>query len=112
MIAVANRIYVKPEYGEGFEERFRNRAHLVDGMPGFISNQVLRPVKKDDPYVVLTFWETKDDFTAWVNSDEFKKGHAKSGTLGKDAFFAENKLEIHEVFLDSRENKEFKEAEL
>ena len=44
MITVANRIYVAPEYQGEFEERFRNRARLVDGMPGFISNQVLRPV--------------------------------------------------------------------
>ena len=40
MITVANRIYVAPEYQDEFEERFRNRARLVDGMPGFISNQV------------------------------------------------------------------------
>jgi heme-degrading monooxygenase HmoA len=44
MITVANRIYVVPEYQDEFEERFRNRARLVDGMPGFISNQVLRPM--------------------------------------------------------------------
>ena len=44
MITVANRIYVKPEYGEAFEARFRDRAGLVDGMPGFVSNMVLRPV--------------------------------------------------------------------
>ena len=49
MITVANRIYVAPEYREAFEERFRNRARLIDGMPGFISNQVLRPVNEDDP---------------------------------------------------------------
>ena len=35
MITVANRIYVAPEYQDEFEERFRNRARLVDGMPGF-----------------------------------------------------------------------------
>ena len=45
MITVANRIYVAPEYQDAFEERFRNRARLVGGMPGFISNQVLRPLK-------------------------------------------------------------------
>ena len=49
MITVANRIYVSPEYVEEFEERFRNRAGLVDGMPGFIINQVLRPVNEEDP---------------------------------------------------------------
>ena len=54
MITVANRIYVSPEYVEEFEERFRNRAGLVDGMPGFILNRVLRPVNEGDPYIVFT----------------------------------------------------------
>ena len=81
MITVANRIYVASEYQEAFEERFRNRARLIDGMPGFISNQVLRPVNDDDPYVVFTLWESRVDFENWVESDEFRKGHAQSGTL-------------------------------
>src|SRR3712207_8836931 len=34
MITVANRIQVKPEYADAFEQRFRERAGLVDGMPG------------------------------------------------------------------------------
>ena len=46
MITVANRIYVKREYADAFEKRFRERAGLVDKMPGFISNQVLRPVNE------------------------------------------------------------------
>ncbi len=101
MITVANRIYVAPEYYNQFEERFRSRARLVDGMPGFISNQVLRPVNEDDPYVVLTFWESRKDFENWIESEEFRKGHAQSGTLPEEAFTQSNKLELHEVFLDS-----------
>jgi heme-degrading monooxygenase HmoA len=42
MITVANRIYVAKEYADAFEQRFRERAGLVDQMPGFVSNQVLR----------------------------------------------------------------------
>lgn len=101
MITVANRIYVKQEYAEAFEERFRQRAGLVDGMPGFISNQVLRPVNEGDPYVVFTFWQNRQNFLDWVRSDEFVKGHAQSGSLPKDAFFAANVLELHEVVQDS-----------
>jgi heme-degrading monooxygenase HmoA len=101
MIVVANRIFVAPEYAEAFEERFRTRARLVDGMPGFISNQVLRPTHPDDPYVVFTLWESRAHFEAWTSSDAFRQGHARSGTLPKEAFTAPNKLEIHEVFLDS-----------
>ncbi len=101
MITVANRIYVAPEYRQAFEECFRNRARLVDGMPGFISNHVLRPVNEGEPYVVFTLWESRKDFDNWVESEEFQKGHAQSGTLPKEAFTQTNKLELHEVFLDS-----------
>ncbi len=101
MITVANRIQVNPDYAEAFEERFRNRAGFVDGMPGFISNQVLRPTKPEDPYIVLTYWETKEAFEAWTKSDAFKQGHAKSGRLPKEAMMG-SKLEMHEVFLDSK----------
>ncbi len=101
MVAVANRIFVNPEYAEAFEERFRNRAHLVDGMPGFISNKVLRPTKSGHPYIVLTFWESRKHFKNWVNSEEFQKGHARSGSLPKEAFMDSSQLEIHEVFLDT-----------
>ncbi len=101
MITVANRIMVSPEYAEQFEENFRRRAGLVDQMPGFVSNMVLRPTKADEPYVVLTFWNRREDFEAWVKSDAFTKGHAQSGTLPREAFSGPNKLELHEVLSDS-----------
>src|SRR5438128_7501553 len=101
MITVANRIYVNQEFAEAFEQRFRERAGLVDKMPGFISNLVLRPVNEGDPYVVFSAWERRDDFLNWVRSDEFVKGHAQSGTLQKDAFSRANVLEMHEVVQDS-----------
>ncbi len=59
MITTANRIFVNPEYADLFEENFRNRAGLVDRMPGFVSNQLLRPVNPGDPYIVLTVWESR-----------------------------------------------------
>lgn len=58
MIVTCNRIPVKPEYAAAFEERFADRSTLVDGMKGFISFQLLRPTKAEDPYVVMTFWES------------------------------------------------------
>ena len=101
MITVANRIFVAAEYAEQFEEAFRKRAGLVDGMPGFIMNQVLRPVTAGAPYVVLTLWASRVDFDAWVNSDSFRQGHARSGSLPREAFVAPNRLEIHEVVQDT-----------
>ena len=101
LITVCNRIFVYPEFADQFEEAFRNRAGLVDQMPGFISNQVLRPVNEGDPYIVLTLWQSRKDFEAWIRSDAFVHGHAKSGTLPKEAYSGPNKLEIHEVIQDS-----------
>ncbi|NJN96923.1 MAG: antibiotic biosynthesis monooxygenase [Anaerolineales bacterium] len=101
MFIVTNRILVNPEYKAQFEERFTNRAREVDKMPGFVRNQVLRPANPEDPYIVLTEWQSQADFEAWVNSDAFKKGHAQSGTLPREAFLGQSKLETFEVILDT-----------
>jgi len=101
MITVANRIYVKPEYWADFERAFRERAGLVDKMPGFVSNLVLRPANEDDPFIVLTYWQSRKDFVAWIQSDAFREGHAKSGTLPREAYSKANVLEVHEVIQDS-----------
>ncbi|MCB9079518.1 MAG: antibiotic biosynthesis monooxygenase [Anaerolineaceae bacterium] len=101
MFVVMNRIPVNPDYAEQFEERFTNRAREVDKMPGFVRNQVLRPTNPDDPYIVLTVWQSQADFEAWVNSDAFKKGHAKSGTLPPETFRGHGKLENFQIILDT-----------
>ena len=101
MITVANRIYVNPEYHDQFEARFRDRARLVDGMPGFVANHVLRPTREGEPFVVLTFWESREAFEAWTRSDAFRQGHARSGSLPREAFSGPNVLEMHEVVTSS-----------
>lgn len=101
MIVVCNRIDVNPEYAEAFEQRFAERAHLVDNMPGFISFKLLRPTKTNDPYVVMTFWESQDHFKAWTASAEFKQGHARSGTLPAETFRGHPKLEVFHTIQSS-----------
>ena len=53
------------------------------------------------PTSCLRSWQSRKDFENWVESEEFRKGHAQSGTLPQEAFTQSNKLELHEVFLDS-----------
>ena len=101
MFVTMNRIFINEGYMEAFEERFRERAHEVDKMKGFIRNLVLRPNSDEYPYVVMTFWESEEDFSAWVHSEAFIKGHAKSGTLPKEAFSTDSHLETFEAFLDT-----------
>jgi heme-degrading monooxygenase HmoA len=97
MIVVCNRIPVNPQHAAAFEDRFADRASLVDGMPGFVSFQLLRPQNDGDPYVVMTFWETEAAFRAWTESDEFKEGHARSGSLPPETFLGHPKIEMYEV---------------
>jgi heme-degrading monooxygenase HmoA len=101
MFVVMNRLPVNPDYAEQFEERFTNRAREVDKMPGFVRNQVLRPANSDDPYIVLTVWQSQDDFETWVNSESFRKGHAQSGILPPETFQGHGKLEQFEIILDT-----------
>ena len=97
MIVVENRIPVKKEYHEKFEKLFVERESHLKGMPGFVRNEVMRPIKGEE-YIVMTHWESMEHFQNWVNSDAFKKAHSGSN-LPKEAFAGENVLAIHEVFV-------------
>jgi heme-degrading monooxygenase HmoA len=46
---------------------------------------------------VITFWETAADCRAWTESDEFKEGHARSGSLPPETFLGHPKIEMYEV---------------
>jgi len=97
MFVVMNRIPVNPEHGDAFETRFNDRASLVDNMDGFVAFQLLRPNNPDDPYVVMTTWESEAHFKAWTDSPEFKEGHARSGTLPPQTFLGHPKLETFDI---------------
>ncbi len=99
MFVVANRIFVAPEYAEAFEARFRERAGEVEKQPGFVRLQILRPVSDETPYVVLTTWESREAFQAWVESEDFRRAHAGKAPLPPEAFSAPGKLEQHEVII-------------
>ncbi|SHK70630.1 Heme-degrading monooxygenase HmoA [Pseudonocardia thermophila] len=62
-----NAISVPKEAGPELEKRFAARLHAVDDQPGFISFELLRPVKGDDRYFVVTHWEDEESFQAWRN---------------------------------------------
>jgi heme-degrading monooxygenase HmoA len=61
-----NAIEVPLGAGPELEKRFSNRAHAVDGQPGFLGFQLLRPVKGDDRYFVVTQWESEEAFQTWA----------------------------------------------
>jgi heme-degrading monooxygenase HmoA len=114
MIVVTNRIPVAAGHEIDFEDRFRNRAHLIDQSPGFVRNEVHRPrpmrfdresgTWSDDPevqgyYEVKTWWRTFEDFAAWTQSPSFAEAHKDRPP--REMFAGANELTVHEVFLST-----------
>jgi heme-degrading monooxygenase HmoA len=60
-----NAIEIPEGAGPELERRFANRLHAVDGQPGFISFELLRPVAGETRYFVLTHWEDEESFQTW-----------------------------------------------
>ncbi len=72
---VMNVLTVPGGRGEVLEQRFSNRAGMVENSAGFEHFELLRPVEGTDQYLVYTRWKTKEDFDAWQNSRAFESGH-------------------------------------
>lgn len=77
MIVSMFTVTIPPQAKEGFERSWQQRAHQVDSMPGFRGLEVLRDGNTSGRYLVVTRWDTREDFDQWVNSPEFMGAHAR-----------------------------------
>ena len=74
-----NAIEVPEGGGEELERRFAARMGAVEGSPGFLGFELLRPVRGESRYFVYTRWETEEDFRAWAG------GGARAAHAGERA---------------------------
>jgi heme-degrading monooxygenase HmoA len=79
MIVSLFHVTVPAQAVEPFERSWQQRAGKVDAMPGFRGLEVLRAGETPGKYIVLTRWETREDFDRWASSPEFVAGHARTG---------------------------------
>jgi len=82
---VTNRVPVAKGWEDAFEERFRNRAGLID-----------KEHDKQGYYLIKTWWRDFDDFVAWTGSESFAEAHRNPAP--KEMFAGANEIEVHEVF--------------
>jgi heme-degrading monooxygenase HmoA len=76
MLVVMVRIPVgSQEEGERLEERFRNRAGLVDSQPGFVSFELL---KGEHEYISVTRWQSREDLDRWMRSEANAEAHGRT----------------------------------
>lgn len=83
-----NAIHVPEGHGAELEKRFAARKHSVDGAKGFEGFQLLRPVKGDDRYFVVTTWDSEESFQEW-SANGAKAAHAAPEGGGHGAGSAE-----------------------
>jgi heme-degrading monooxygenase HmoA len=70
MIAIVNSLPVKEGAADRIVERFAESRGHVQGFPGFVSMEVLKS-EAEDEVLVVTRWQDRDSFDAWVGSEEF-----------------------------------------
>lgn len=77
MFVAINYITCKEDYRERFEELFATRAKAIDLMPGFKNMHVLKPNETQGDYLIVSHWESEDNFKEWTSSPAFLEGHKR-----------------------------------
>lgn len=81
MYIAMNRFQVLSESEDIFRQRWLDREVLLTTVPGFVSFKLLRGPVRDDHvlWASHTIWDSKEAFTAWTQSEQFRKAHAGAG---------------------------------
>lgn len=81
MFIAMNRFKVIKGEEKAFEQLWLSRESTLDQMPGFVEFRLLRGPERDDHtlYSSHTLWATKEMFTAWTQSEQFRAAHRNAG---------------------------------
>ena len=109
MFVFVSHLTVPAEDQERLERHFRERSRLVDGFPGFLYLQLLRPQSGESTHTFLTAWSDRDAFRRYMGSAEHAHAHGR-----EPADIMARTLVRHEAFevlMDSRGEPEWVSAE-
>lgn len=70
-----NAITVPEDSGDELGKRFAARHGSMEGTPGFQGFELLQPTDDRATWLVLTRWDSEEDFENWRNSQHFQKSH-------------------------------------
>ncbi|MBV7294733.1 antibiotic biosynthesis monooxygenase [Corynebacterium sp. TAE3-ERU12] len=93
-IVKINALTVPADHRPELEKRFSARAGVIDGQPGFLGFQLLRPTAGEDRYFVVTHWTDEEAYANWRDG-EARAAHA--GEHGKPVVEAAKLLEFDVV---------------
>src|SRR3712207_3192104 len=70
-----SRLRVEGAAAAGLVEAFRNRAHLVDAVDGFVDLEVWQSDRDAAEVVMVSRWRDRDSFRAYMRSDAHRVSH-------------------------------------
>ena len=70
-----SRLSVDPDRRDELIRAFGNRARLVDDAPGFIDLEVWQSDRDATEVVMVSRWNSREDFTAYMRSDAHAASH-------------------------------------
>ena len=100
MFVFISHLTVPVDDHAALEQHFRSRSRLVDGFPGFLYLQLLKPKAGAATHTFLTAWRDADAFRAYMRSAE----HAISHSREPAAIMRRTSVrhEAYDVLMDSR----------
>jgi heme-degrading monooxygenase HmoA len=81
MFIAMNRFKVIKGEEQAFEHLWLSRETHLDQMSGFVEFHLLRGPNRNDHtlYSSHTVWTSRERFTAWTQSEQFRAAHRNSG---------------------------------
>ena len=52
---------------------FREMRSMANQQPGYVTGETMRSLEKPDEFLVISTWETSEDWKRWVQSNERKQ---------------------------------------
>ena len=105
MFVFISHLTVPESDRSSLERHFRERSRLVDGFPGFLYLQLLRPQAGEATHAFLTAWTDRDAFRRYMSSHEHAQSHGREPTdiMARTAV----RHDAYEVIMDSQSRPEW-----
>ena len=94
MTTIGMHYDVIPGKEETFEQAFANVLAAMKTLPGHVESHLYEDVHQRGSYVIMSQWEKKEDFEAFIHSEAFRQ----TVTWGKEQILRGRPR--HKVYLD------------
>jgi heme-degrading monooxygenase HmoA len=70
-------VYVRPGEEQHFEEAYKQVSERNQGsIPGQLYDELLRPASSQDPYILLSHWNSLEEYRAWEQTPAHRESAA------------------------------------